>query len=125
MIRYIYANMPFIVFKISIWNDNGKEYIETININGNNINTIVKFKIVKVSNKKYTTKHIDGYIPIQWFHEKFNYGQIIEQTTKSKDRCRIKYPELTYMVDTGNLIIESHIIWNSPGMSTDTFISLI
>ena len=117
--------MPFIIFKISILNDNGKEYHETVTINGNTIDTIVQFNIVKISDKKYTTKNIDGYVPLQWFYDKFNYGNIIQQITKSKDKCRIKYPELTYMVDTGNLIIESHIKWNSPGMAEDTFISLM
>ena len=117
--------MPFIIFKISILNDNGKEYHETVTINGNTIDTIVQFNIVKISDKKYATKNIDGYVPLQWFYDKFNYGNIIQQITKSKDKCRIKYPELTYMVDTGNLIIESHIKWNSPGMAEDTFISLM
>ena len=68
MIRYVYNNIPWIIFKIAFLNDNGKQYNEILNVNGNDLNAQMHLSIVKVSNVKYTTKHDDGYCPLQWIY---------------------------------------------------------
>ena len=123
MVRYVYQNMPWIIFKLLILNDNGKKFNQISMHNGIPTVTDATFNIVKTSDKKYTTRHINGYIPLPWFYDKFNYGRIIEVLCTNLDKNRIKYPNVTYMIDTGNLIFEAYVTTHSSHMPTEVFSS--
>ena len=125
MFQCIFENVPFVIFDALFLIDNGKIYNEIIMVQGIPLNAQLQVNIVKSSNTKYTTRCDNGFCPQEWFNHKFNNGQVIEEITPKLDKVRPKFPEITYMIDSGNIIIDSFIKWNSPGSQHNHWQSLI
>lgn len=119
-IRYTYHSVPFPIFQSIFLQDNGKEYIEYIDVNGNKYPIRNKVNVIKHGSARYTTKVTNGYCPELWLADKLNFGRIIQQCTKNGDVCRLKYPNVTYMIQSGNIIFESDLKWLPAGSLNST-----
>ena len=122
----VFHNVPMIIFEFIFMRDNGKQY-DAIVTNRAGVKRIETqtVNIVKQSANKLSTRGPNGCCPNQWLNFKLNDNKWIEEIGQRLEKLRTKYPDITYMIDTGNVIFDTHVKWNAPGMNKNDWQSLI
>lgn len=124
-ITFTFGPVAPVIFESIFLIDNGKLYNESMIIHGERINVNVRVSIQKVSKDRFTTRCANGYCPFKWFLDKLNNGLMIEEITPKLDLVRPKYPDISFMENTGNIIIDCNVKFNSPGMPANHWSALV
>ena len=124
-VHLVFPNLARILFEQIFLICDGKQYTETYTFNNNAVSYNVQARFIDQNDTKITTKCANGYCPPAMLDEIINYGKTMIVETTNMDKFIISKADVTYMVNSRNLIIDIDTASNSPHMINGLFASFV
>lgn len=114
-IKITEPNIQPIIWLITFTNDNGTEFYEQWQTS--DPNKKVERTLVVAVHQKNSNKWVSSCCPAQWLSNKINKGHILENTNIHQETCRLDEPQISFIISSGTLTIQSGVRWQMPNQN--------